>query len=406
MKYLFLTLISFSLFAALFNTTKYHVEYDGYLITDLEDVAHAIKRQINHSQGPLLNLKQPGNRATLSHFYDFSVRDIETLSNGHRKIHYTFSGELLAERNVNLDNFKVVVPLQAKEAHKKAMRFRKGRCGASSNIAHFFHYWSPYYKNCRLKKGIDYEEFKLKSFIKKNNDITHLSSEFLINNEYNLYYYFGSDHFSLRRFGFAEQAYNTTKKLFKKKGFRKITDSNEKEEMFKSLRLYSRFQKMSGTLNGKIANVYILLGNPTDSTPGAKYEFFRFMKHAFKHGSSIQYSGHAGLGSVFNLDSLEEQYNEIIEYNQNQKQIIYLDGCNTYFYSKNFFFTKKKINNSLVFISNGETILTNHYKQAAYVLADMLSRPHFTNKDVENSVYYYMRHASTKEHQMLDVSSN
>lgn len=406
MKFLFLSLFTFNLFAALFHSTKYQVEFNGYLVTDLEDVAHAVKRQINHSQGPSLNLKGAGKRATLSHFYEFDTLSIEPLANGLKKIHYKFSGELLAEENVDLDNFKVVVPIQAKEAHKKAMQFRRGRCGATSDLGNFFHFWSPYYKNCRLKKGVDYEEFKLTSYTKKNNEVTHLSSEFLIKGKYNFYYYFGSDNFSLNNFGFASNAYSSTITLFRKKGFKKTNNNIEKQDIFKTTRLYSRYQKLSGTLHGKEANVYILLGNPTDSTPGAKYEFFRFMKHAFNNASSIQYSGHAGLGSVFNLDALEVDYKEKIEYNQNQKQILYIDGCNTYFYSKNFFFRKKKLNNSLVFVSNGETILTNYFKQSVYVLANMLSKEQFSNKDIENNVYYYMRRASNRDHQMLDVSNN
>ena len=293
MKFLILLLISFNLLAANFHSTKYEIEFDGYLVTDLEDIAHAVKRQINHSQGPSLNLKRPGNRATLSHFYDFTVTSIEQLPNGLRKIFYKFTGELLAEENVDVQNFKVIVPIQAKMAHKKAMSFRKGRCGATSDLGNFFHYWSPYYKNCRLKEGIDYEKFAVKSFSKKKNETTHLSSEFLVNGQYNFYYYFGSDHFSLRRFGFASKAYNETIRQFKRKGFSSTLSKSETNEIFKSSRLYSKFKRLSGQLNGKPANVFVMLGNPTDSTPGAKYEFFRFMKHgqAYKRVVLDNYKG-------------------------------------------------------------------------------------------------------------------
>lgn len=405
MKIFLIALISLNLYAASFNTTKYNISFDGYLVTDLDDNDHAIKRQINHSQGPMLNLKPTGKRSSLSHYYTYTVNKVEQISDKLKKVFYTFNGELLAEENVDLNSLKIVVPVQAKEAYNIAMKSR-GRCGAGRDLGSFFHFWSPYFRNCKLKKGVDYEEFSITSFAKVIQDTIHMSEELLVNGEYNLYYYFGSDHFSLNKFGYARDAYNQTRRLYRKNGFIENYNSVEAQEIFKSTRLYSKYKKLTGKLNGKPANVYIVLGNPTDSTPGAKYEFFRFMKHALLNASSIQYSGHAGLGSVFNLDALEEQYNEKIEYNQNQKQIIYIDGCNTYFYSKNFFFKKKAMNNSLIFVSNGETITTNYYEQSVHVLFKMLTRGQFINSDIEEASYYYMRRAKLNDYQMLDVSNN
>lgn len=405
MKILLIALISLNLYAASFHTTKYNISFHGYLITDLDDNDHAIKRQINHSQGPMLNLRIPGTRSTLSHFYKYEVTKVERLNDNLKKVFYTYNGELLAEENVDLNSLKIVVPVQAKAAYKIAMNSR-GRCGANNDLGSFFHYWSPYYKNCKLKKGIDFEEFSINSYDKVVQDTVHLADELLVNGEYNLFYYYGSDFFSLSKFGYAKDAYNQTIRLFKKNGFIDNYNSSETQAIFNSTRLYSNYKKMKGSLNGKPTNVYILLGNPTDATPGAKYEFFRFLKFGLLNASTIQYSGHAGLGSVFNLDALEEQYKEKIEYNQNQKQIIYIDGCNTYFYSKNFFFKKKSVNNSLIFISNGETITTNYFEQSVNVLFKMLIKGHFMNSDIEESSYYYMRRAKLNDYQMLDVSNN
>ena len=404
MKYVLL-LLSLSAFSASFDTSKYIVEFDGYLITDLQDDAHAVKRQINHSMGPLQNLKYTGKRASLSHKYKFEVINSKPIDSKLRKLSYHFKGELLVEEDVDLESFKVVVPIRTLATFKKAQNYR-GSCGSNGQLNMFYYNWSPYYKRCGLKKGEDYEEFNLTSFVKVQDTSNHLSEEFLVNGEYNLFYYFGSDYFSNRKFGYAQKAYNETIRLFKRAGFNYATDLDLTERIFSVRKLYSHYQTLKGTINGKIANLHVLLGNPTDTTPATKYEFFKFFKYAFKHASSIQYLGHAGLGSVLDFDTLEKEYNESIEYAQNQKQIIYLDGCNTYFYSNAFFFEKKKLANSLVLVSNAATALTMHYKQAVNVLFDFLNKERFNNAQIVGAVNYFMRRANLGDYQMLDVSSN
>ena len=404
MKY-FLLLLSLTAFSASFDTSKYIVEFDGYLITDLEDDAHAVKRQINHSMGPLQNLKYTGKRASLGHKYTFEVISSTPIDSKLRKLSYHFKGELLVEENVDLDSFKVVVPIRTLATFKKAQSYR-GSCGSNGRLDMFYYNWSPYYKRCGLKKGEDYEEFTLTSFTKVQDLSSHISDEFLVNGEYNLFYYFGSDYFSNRKFGYAQNGFNETIRLFKRAGFNYFTDLDETQRIFDSKKLYSRYRRLKGKINGKSANVFIVLANPTETTPGTKYEFFKFFKYAFKNASSIQYSGHAGLGSVLDFDALEKEYNEKIEYAQNQKQMIYLDGCNTYFYSNAFFFSKKKLANSLVLVSNAATILTMHYKQAVNVLFDFLQKDRFNNAQVVDAVNYFMRRAKLGEYQMLDVSSN
>lgn len=402
---LILLLLTLNAYSAYYHTTKYDISFDAYLITDLKDYSHAIKRQINHTLGPMQKLKTPGKRASLGHDYSYKITKIENIKSDLYKVFYNWQGKLIAEENINIDSFKVIAPINAKDTFKKAQKFR-GRCGSNGNLAFFFHSWSPFYKNCRLKEGKDYEKFHLNSFSKVQNDFIHLSKDFLVSDKYKLFYYFGSDFFSNKKFGYAQKAFNKILRKLKKQGFKNNYSPKEIKEIFSYNRTYSKYKKLAGTLNGHKAEVHIMLANPTESTPNTHFEFFKFIKYALENGSSIQYMGHAGLGAVFDLDYLEKKYKEKINYPLNQKQMIFLDGCNTYFYSDAFFSKKKKIDNTLVLITNAATITTDFYKQSVHVLFDLLLKEKFNNFDIINKTYYFMKRAKGLDYQMLNVTSN
>jgi hypothetical protein len=411
MKFIIMTIafFSFGLFAKPYDTSLYEISFIAKVRHNKYDTQKAIRYQIVHSLGPGLNRRGIGLRSSLNYNYNIEVIS-EVKTDSFTETKYKYSGELLVEESINLNNYKLILPLNSETIFDSAKRF-KGYCSKSpyKGIEKLFYFsWSPHTRRCGLKKDKDYLEVSVESFHKKNDVSSHLSKEFIINGKYKLFYYYGSDHFSMRNFGQASNMYSTTVSALKRLGFKKIKRSKMKKHIFKREQVQSRFMHMKGTLKGVPAEAYILLGNPTDSTPQAKKEFFYFTKYALENGSSYTYAGHAGLGSVFNLDYMEKEYGVKINYLTDQKQFLYIDGCITFFYSSNFFFKKKALPNTLVLVTNGASILTVHYKQAVFSFLDVINKSLNTNTEIKTRANFYMRRqrASKNDFALVNVLSN
>jgi len=386
----------------------YNITFSTYVDHKEFNSEKAIKHQIVHSMGTGMN--RESNRSSLNYSYKTKILSSEELGEVTRT-HYQFSGEFLIESELEkLQNFKIILPINPETIFKSASRYKHycSKSGYRGVESTFYWAWSPKIKYCSLQINKDYIEIRIESSVRIVQDKIHLSDEFLVDGEYNLFYYFGSDYFSLRKFGMSEKAYLDISRQLRRAGFSIVRNSNMLSEITGKTRTFSKFLHLEGSINGKKAKAFIMLGNPTYHTPDAKKEFFKFTKYALENGSSYSYFGHAGLGSVFNLDLAEQEYGEKINYNINQKQIIYLDGCNTFFYSTNFFFEKKYLNNSLILISNGISILTSFYKQTTSTVLDLLRQTTFTNKIIENTVDSYMQaqRASFDEMALVNAYSN
>jgi hypothetical protein len=397
--------ISGSLSAA---SNLYNITFSTYVDHKVFESEKAIKHQIVHSMGTGMN--RESNRSSLNYNYKTKILNSEVIGNVTRT-HYQFSGEFLIESKLDqLQDYKIILPINPETIFSSASRFKHycSKSGYRGNKSIFYWAWSPKTKYCGLQINKDYLEVDIESSSKVVQDKIHLSTEFLVDGEYKLFYYFGSDFFSLRRYGMSQQAFSDISRQLKRAGFTNVRNSNMRSEITGQSRTDSKFLHLEGVINGKKTNAFIMLGNPTYHTPDAKKEFFKFTKYALENGSSYSYFGHAGLGSVFNLDLAEQEYGEKINYNINQKQIIYLDGCNTFFYSTDFFFKKKYLSNSLVLISNGLSILTNFYKQTTSTILDVLKQSSFTNQMIENKVDSYMRNqrANRDEMAMANAYSN
>jgi hypothetical protein len=411
MKLIILSIAFFStaLIASSYDTNIYEISFTAKVRHNQYEANKAIRYQIVHSLGPGLNQRGIGLRSSLN--YNYQTKIISTTKTDlYTETSYKFTGELLVEENVDLNKYKLILPMNSEVIYDRAKRF-KGYCSKSpyKGIQKLFYFaWSPYTKNCGLKDGKDFLEVSIESFKKKVDESSHISEEFLVNGKYKLFYYYGSDFFSMRRFGQSAKMHSLTLLSLKRLGFKKIKHSPMRKVIFDSSKITSKFVHMRGELNGKTADAYVVLGNPTDTTPIAKREFFYFTKYALENGSAYTYAGHAGLGSVFNLDLLEEKYGVKINYLKEQKQFIYIDGCNTFFYSSNFFFKKKSIPNTLVLATNGASILTNHYKQAVYSFLETLKRDLQTNSQIRDNSNNYMRRqgASKLEFALVNVTSN
>lgn len=361
--FLFLTLLTSLATAAI----EYKISYQGHLLTNLTDMDHAVRRQINHSVGPLANTQGFGYRSAMNLDYTYEVIEKKEVAPGVIRLDYIFHGHLVTEKFVDIKNFKVVVPIQAEETFRLA-QFNKNCTmkGYRGDLYMFFTGWSPYFKGCHLIKGESYEEFPLLSYELLNKEVLFKTADLVQNNEFNLFYYYGSDYYSLSKPGHSGSAKAQMERLLRKNGFVQKFDEEETSRIFNktSREIYSFYNKYTKSINGVTVNAYLLLGNPTDHTPIPKREFYDFYKEAFKRGSYIHYNGHAGVDSTLNFDGLEIEYNDKIEYNQNLKQVLYLDGCNTNFESQPFFKRKKHTKGSLVLFTNGLSILTNVYLPA------------------------------------------
>ncbi|MCT4641622.1 MAG: hypothetical protein N4A33_04940 [Bacteriovoracaceae bacterium] len=380
---LFLLLLSIVANGAVWNTSVYKVEFTSYLHTDLDNVERAIKRQVNHTFGPSTVFKRAGQNSSFSHNFEYEVLKITKIDNSFRRVDYRYKGNLVAENGLDLNNFKTYAPIYVRGAFNKS----NGRCASSLDLVDFYFSWHPKFKKCNLIEDHDYLKIKLDTYKKVDDSKPHYTKEFLNDGKYNLFYYFGADKFSLKRskMGFALTNYKDLVRFYKRrKGFYKDFDVKEKKIIFNKEKTHSFYTKFIGHIDGIETNVYIMAGNPTESTPIAKYEFFKFFKYAFKKGSAISYSGHAGLGSILDFDAHEQEYGEKIDYSAVNKQLLLLSGCGTFLHSSGFFFDKRRKKDSLVLITNGLFIFINSNKKSSYVIADTFRRKtFFTNRDLQ-----------------------
>ncbi len=392
---LILLLISLSAFSQV-STKTHFIKYKAYLLTDSTDIAFAINKQVNYSLGPATTLKKIGHNSSLTEKFNYEIISKTLHESGLTKVEYTYIGKLLTEQYVDIETYKVVLPLNTETIYKKANR----KCASRSGENLFYQSWSPKYRRCPLKKGSDYEEFKVE-FIGEMDSKHELIKDDLRNEgKYKLFFYFGSDYHSTRKFGHAQKGYDQTLKALKKKGFIKRFDNIQKQEIFNKISLFSRYQKLTGKIDGIETEVYLLLGNPDSKTPKAQYEFFRFFKYAFKNASAINYNGHAGLGENLNFDKLEVKFKEKITYNQNQKQLYLLSGCSTYLQSSGFFFSKKKQKNSLILITNGLSVKLRVNKFLPQAILNSLSfKDSMTSDSLRVEIYKQMKRAGASKSQ-------
>lgn len=385
-------------------TQTHLITFKAHLHTDQIHTAKAINEQINYSVGPSTINKKIGYRASLTEKFVYKIIDESPLANGLRRVEYQYTGKILIEDKVDINNLKIVMPINTKTIYDEA-RFR---CAAKGGHHYFYQKWSPSFRKCRLRKGKHYEEFQVTSIHQLNLNTNHLSSDFLVKDRFNLYFYFGSDFHSARKFGYAEKAFKRTARFLKKKNFKKVFNKDEKLSIFNKTGTIGKYQKFQGKINNKLTNIYFLMGNPDSKTPKSQYEFFRFFKHALKNASGISYIGHAGLGKNLNFDLLEDIYQEKIDYNENQKQIILLSACITYLQSSGFFFEKKTQENSLVLITNGLPVKLRVNTYIPQVLINLFSKTQNSNEEILEETYLQFRNAgATKGYfPMSAVESN
>jgi hypothetical protein len=406
MKYLLI--ITLSIFTTgLFAqgpTFTYQIKFKAFLLTASEDVSNAINEQINYSVGPSTINRKIGYRASLTEKFSFKILSESTLESGLKRIEYEYTGKILTENLVDLSTYKLILPINTSTVYTDAKR----RCAAKGGEFYFYQKWSPSFNKCPLKKGIHYEEFSITELNQLNLNTNHLSDEFKVNGEFNLYFYYGSDFHSSRKFGYAEKSFKRTLKVLKKMNFIKVFNNDEKSQIFNQKGTIGKFQKLKGKLNGIPTNIYLLMGNPDNRTPKSRYEFFRFFKHAFKFASGISYIGHAGLGKNLNFDALEKLYDEKVEYNLAQKQMFILSACVTYLQSSGFFFSKKTDNNSLVLVTNGLPVKLRVNVNIPESFLSLLSKESFSNEKILDEVYEQFRNAGAERgyFPMTGVESN
>lgn len=279
----------------------------------------------------------------------------------------------------------------------------------------FYLGWSPFTKGCGLKKGETYEEFNLKNYSKIEKSLQFKASDLIQEDSYKFYYYFGSLNDSLTRTGQSGIEYKQLIRRLRKEGFQLNLHQEKAFKIFnKDLNtLKSQYTRYSKIINGKEVSIQIMLGNPDESTPIALREFFDFMKDAFLNASYIHYAGHAGLGSILDFDYYEKLYKEKIVYNLNSKQLFYFDGCGTYFQTTGFYFTKKYLNNSLILISNGLTILSNLIKPGVNetltsLLYSIKNDTEISGNTLVNNIDKEIRKSirSTNDYPMVNINFN
>lgn len=344
------------------DITQYQGEASLYFYTkDLSNLEGQAKTHASFMIGSLIGHYKPGGRGTTG--FNFEVSELSSVEAGNEfKVSYKFRGDIALENNVDTRNFSVLLPLRP----QKTMTEGDLRClnqnGFEGVESILYIYWYPYSKRCPSEENVDFAYYSVALTPKSPRAaLTYPRYEEMIQDGVmDLYLYFGSDFYSMSRFGEAGKNYATMKTWAKRNKFITASDSFEfQREVFPRPEIQSDWMRVEKIVHGRKIRLTMMLGNPVPNTPQAEEEFFWFMKKAYESGSFVHYLGHEGTGDLIDLARLSEKYKGEVNFPEDRFQIYYFNGCLTYIWGIEYFPRMKKGLENLHYISNGTTTWTD-----------------------------------------------
>ena len=370
------------------------VQYESSRTPQEKTLRTVIESQLDHIVGPM-SLAQ----YTAVPKGDHVVTDVKVISkNGTTlTIGYKYSGTIVLQ-NGPKDTYPIYLPVNPATIYATAMVGTKNPCTDDhyQTEGDFWYFWSPSREGCTLKEGKDYNiiNAKIKRFV--NSKLTYPEYQNLPDENGNItvHVLFGMDDPTLNRNPLNSTDinagnYRTFRNYLIKNGYTAKTWSDaEVNAIAKTLDGAAPF--VETIQKGKL--VYRFFYGPTGIDEEA-LGFHWFYKDALENASIMMYEGHSGLGGHLDLDSIESNLGETINFSK-RYQIYFFDSCTSYRYYNTAYFARKitaadpKGTKKLDIFTNGLSTLFDAMPAASEALAVALEKALNLAKDGKTFVSY------------------
>jgi len=330
------------------NSTEAKLSYSGILqhegtrapsLTIMKQLAES---QIEHTIGPMSS-----SQYTAVPKGDHIISNVKLISKNANvyTIGYDYNGTVVLE-NGPKTTYDIILALNPEKIYSAGMVGDINPCTDShyQSEGDFWYFWNPSNPGCKLKKDIDYKIVKAKVARFENTTKTYPEYHNLpdAKGNINIHVLFGMDDNS--------------------KGRNPLNSGDINAENYRDFRTYllgkgyvakkwtaAEVSKIAKTLDGEKPFVEtISKGNIIYRfffAPSAIDEdslgFHWFYKDALENSSIMIYGGHSGLGGHLDLDSIEQNLGETINFNKNKYQIYFFDSCTSYKYYNRMYFDRK-----------------------------------------------------------------
>lgn len=298
-----------------------------------------VERQITHLFGPLAAAEFP---AVPKVDHTVVVTEIEKISNRVQRIHYTYEGHFVVSFG-SKNNLALILPNDPDKIYAAGWRGSQNPCTDShyQSAGDFWYFWNPANRGCSLQEGRDYTVINVKLERLPNQKISYPEYSRLADAQgvMAVALFFGMDSpvrkpDPLRSTDVNANNFIRTTQALKALGF--ISTEKQRRDIY----YYEVFEKKyAGDFQIKTLQVKVYFG-PTGINESV-LPFHKMLKDAFEKTAVIVYDGHSGLGGHLDLDSIEMNLGEKINFPNNRYQILFFNSCSSYPYYNTQYFARK-----------------------------------------------------------------
>ena len=318
------------------------VEYESAKNPTEKTLLKTIEAQIEHTIGPM-----SAAQYTAVPKGDHIVSEVKIISkNGNTyNISYQYKGTIVLEVGAK-ETYDIILAVNPKKIYAASFVGKVSPCTDEhyQSEGDFWYFWNPYNEGCKLKLGKDFKIAKANVVRFKNTTLSYPEYHNLpdANGDINIHVMFGMDD-------------NT-------KGRNPLTSGDINADNYRIFRDYllekgysakkwsaSEINKIAKTKDGAAPYIETIKKDHIVYRfffgPSAIHEdslaFHWFYKDALENSSVMIYGGHSGLGGHLDLDSIEANLGETINFNPKKYQIFFFDSCTSYKYYNQMYFDRK-----------------------------------------------------------------
>ncbi|GIL17358.1 MAG: hypothetical protein BroJett040_11090 [Oligoflexia bacterium] len=374
MKLAFLISILFSLFTysqttmrpLYYGATSNEVQLSFEYFLELEGpqapektVRVIIDRQLTHLFGSLSNNSTKGVPKAE---HQVSLLQAEPIARGFR-YHYHYTGKILVDRPHG-STYTFALPRDPTQVYSKGVVNNRGQLSYPCTDSHYWHeqyfwyFWSPTYRGCPLKKGVDYDFVNGLIDDLPNTDRTYPEYEKLVgpDQKISLTVLMGMDDESKVRNPYlstdiAAYNYRALTQQLTRMGYQIVNLSATEIQKLSpgaTTEDITVQRAIKSTLRGQIE--ILLFFGPTSLYGGS--HFHHFIKYSLENDSVMIYAGHSGLGEYLNLTKIEMRNGFKVAFPE-KYQIYFFNGCSSYPYYNSYYFSRKGGTKNLDILTNG-----------------------------------------------------
>lgn len=331
------------------NSSEAIVDFDGAVEFNstaakptLKTAMNAIDSQLEHTVGPITN--QDYKAVPKGDHVVSNVKIVQKAA-GTFEASYHYKGTMVIE-NGPLYAYPITLAINPKKIYKRSMVGDKNPCTDDhyQTEGDFWYFWSPDRPGCKLVKDKDYKIVNANFQRIENSKLTYPEYQNLPNEKgiIEIHLLFGLDDPTKDRNPLKSSDVNSY-------NFRSVRQSFLSRGYTEKVWTDAEVKKIAKRLDGKApyvetltkGNISIRMVFAPSGIDEQALGFHFFYKDAIENSSIMIYSGHSGLGGHLDLESIEADLGEKINFNPNKYQIFFFDSCTSYRYYNSQYLDRK-----------------------------------------------------------------